>query len=136
MDARLKDLILQCLNIKPEDRPTAEVIIKHAFIVQHLPHLSESSSQSCSATIHQPKVTNLPVQVYTPKAIDTIVEKLVDRMFDRHSFDQDLRVEQIWEEPNRRHLAIALGVDYTDLVSFQVFICDTMTFCNYLSFVR
>ena len=120
MDARLKELILQCLNVNPQDRPTTDVIIKHSFIVKYLPPLSENSSQSCSATIHQPKVTNLPVQVYTPKAIDSIVEKLVDKIFDRHSFDQYLRVEQIWEEPNRRHLAIALGMDYADLVSLKL----------------
>ena len=134
MDARLKDLILKCLNVNPQNRPTAQQLIKNPFIIEHLGLTAESSSQSsqnssssspidiATTTIAQPKVTNLPVQVYSTECIDIIIEKLVDKIFDRHFFDQDLRVEQIWEEPNRRHLAIALGMDYSDLVTISLYI--------------
>ena len=117
----MKELILQCLNIKPEDRPTAEQLIINSFIVQYL-NLPESSLSSLLTTINTPRLSNLPVQVYSTECIDIIIEKLVDKIFDRHSFDQDLRVEQIWEESNRRHLAIALGMDYNDLVTISLYI--------------
>ena len=110
----MKELILQCLNIKPEDRPTAEQLIINSFIVQYL-NLPESSLSSLLTTINTPRLSNLPVQVFSTECIDIIIEKLVDKIFDRHSFDQDLRVEQIWETPNRHHLAISLGMDYSFL---------------------
>ena len=115
MGPEFKDMIMQCLDINPQNRPTAQELIKNSFISTHLGPIENMSDAT-----HQPRLSHLPKHVYTKECIKVIVEKVVDHIYDRHSFANDLKVEQIWEEPNRRHLAITLGIAYEDLVRNQI----------------
>ena len=112
-------MILQCLEINPQNRPTAQELLKSPFISRYL-----GSIENMSEATHQPRLSHLPKHAYTREYIKVVVEKIVGNIHDRHSFPNDLKVEQIWEEPNRRHLAITLGIDYEDLVRNKKFIAS------------
>ena len=83
MDPRFKDLVLQCLEVIPENRPTAEALIRHPFVAEFL---------DLNVDKHPPKVTNLRTPNNSREYINTLIEKVVDHVFDRKSFQRKKNV--------------------------------------------
>ena len=112
MNDQLREFLTYSLETEKSKRPSARQLLQHSFLVNHF-HTTEDQILS----LPQPHlVHNIPDTIFTMSQIKVYIGRVVMNVFKHHRFEQDLKVENIWDEPNRMHLALSLGLTLSELV--------------------